>query len=160
MSSPHYITISGSYRKFPTQVAADIEHFRDLGVTVLSPQSTTILTAVDGFVSLEGDLVPNLNHLSQNNIRQAIRLIEDSHLNAITRSDALWLTIPEGYCGTSTAFEMGCALMHGIPIFYNQQYTPLITEPIIQKHAMPATIERLVWTFSHSKNHRKNAKVQ
>ncbi len=49
------VAISGSYRKFPEQLAHDIEHFQDLGVNVLSPHSATIISSLDGFVLLQND---------------------------------------------------------------------------------------------------------
>ena len=143
-----YITISGSYRKFPEEVAAASNTFRALGVNVLSPRSTTILSSVEGFVSLQGDAIPRLDAISQNDLALAMRLIENSHLQAIQQSNALWLTIPDGYCGPATSFEIGWALAHNVPVFYDTKYRPAVTEPIVRAyaHATPG-IENLVSHF-------------
>src|SRR3989338_6891385 len=93
-----YITISGSYRKFPKEIEEVIQNFQDRGVIVLSPKSAQIVSCVGGFVTLQGDAIKKLNNFSSNDISQAIRSIEDNHVDAIRQSDALWLALPEGYC--------------------------------------------------------------
>lgn len=45
------------------------------------------------------------------------RTLEDYHLMSIRQADFIWLHAPEGYVGTSAAFEIGYALAHHIPIF-------------------------------------------
>lgn len=142
------VTISGSYRKFADEVAWDIEAFQNLGVKVLSPKSATILASLDGFVSLRGDLVQRIDHVSQMDIATAMKLIENSHLRAIQQSDALWLTIPNGYCGAATSTKIGWALAHNVPVFYDGKYRPDAREPIIKMYAYPAkSIEDLVVNF-------------
>lgn len=142
------ITISGSYRKFPEEIGQALEAFRDLGVTVLSPRSATIVSSIDGFVSLKDDLVQRINDLSESNITNAIKLIENSHLQAIQQSDALWIVIPQGYCGIATAFEIGWALAHNVPVFYDAKHSKDIKEPIIKAYAHPTkSIEYLVNNF-------------
>ncbi len=143
------ITLSGSYRKFPEELARDIEHFRDCGVTVLSPHSATILNSLEGFVLLQNDPLTSLSSFSDDKLPEAMRSIENSHLRAIQQSDALWLVLPQGYCGVSTAFEIGWALAHNVPIYYHQQYHSVIREPIIRSYAMPVrSIDHLVASFS------------
>ncbi len=143
------VTISGSYRKFPDEIAAALEHFQDLGVTILSPKSATILSSLAGFVSLKGDIIPRIDQVSQNDIVQSMRLIENSHLNAIQQSDALWLALPQGYCGAATAFEIGWALAHNIPIFYDSKYFSEVDEPIVRAYAYPTRgVTHLVHHFA------------
>lgn len=142
------VTISGSYRKFPDEVALALGAFQDVGVTVLSPKSATILASIDGFVSLEGDVVPRIDRLSENDITTAMKRIENSHLQAIQRSDALWVVIPTGYCGGATAFEIGWALAHNVPVFCDQASFGASKEPIIRAYASPTKgIEYLVNHF-------------
>ena len=43
--------------------------------------------------------------------------IEDMHLNAIERSDFLYVVCPGGYVGNSVIFEMGYAYGKNIPIY-------------------------------------------
>ncbi len=142
------VTISGSYRKFPEEIASALDAFRDLGVNVLSPKSATIVSSIDGFVSLKDDLVQRINDLSESNIAKVIKLIENSHLQAIQQSDALWIVIPQGYCGIATAFEIGWALAHNVPVFYDEKHSRDIKEPIIRAYAHPTKgIEQLVHDF-------------
>ncbi len=142
------VTISGSYRKFPEDIAAALERFRDLGIQVLSPKSATIVSSVDGFVSLEKDIIQKIDAISQNDIASAMRLIENSHLSAIQQSDALWLAIPQGYCGIATSFEIGWALAHNVPVFYDKRYIHQVQEPILRSYAIPTKgIEDLVHHF-------------
>lgn len=43
--------------------------------------------------------------------------LEVHHLRAIAQSDFLWVHLPEGYIGPSTAMEVGYATALGIPVF-------------------------------------------
>ncbi len=143
------ITLSGSYRKFPDELAQDLEHFRDCGVNVLSPHSATIISSLDGFVSLKEDPLTSLSLFSETKIPEAMRFIENSHLRAIQQSDALWLVLPQGYCGVSTAFEIGWALAHNVPVYYHGKFQPVVREPIIRSYATAVqNIDHLVSFFS------------
>lgn len=142
------VVISGSYRKFPEELERDLETFRGLQVIVRSPQSATILSSVEGFVSLAGDLISRLNHVSENSLTNSIRLIEQNHLQAIQQSDALWLVLPSGYVGRATMMEMGYALAQGVPVFYDQKYQADVKEPMVKAFAVPTPgIEYLVAHF-------------
>ncbi len=142
------VTISGSYRKFPEEIEKLIEAFKDFGVSVLSPHSATIIGSVDGFVSLVGDIVPRIDEVPDSCLVDAIRLVENSHLQAIQQSDALWLAAPDGYFGISTAFEAGWSLAHNIPVFYDRKYFGHVKEPIIMAYAIPTKgVEDLVHNF-------------
>ena len=148
MSDLHAVTISGSYRKFSDELALALEAFRDLGVTVLSPQSATILSSLDGFVSLQGDPIQRIDHFADSTLLDAMRVVENSHLKAIQRSDALWAIVPEGYCGAATAFEIGWALAHRVPVFYDAHYAPQMREPVLTMYAVPVqSIEHLFQQF-------------
>ncbi len=143
------IALSGSYRKFPEELAKDLEHFHDLGVKVLSPHSATILSSVDDFVLLQDDPITSFLSHSDRKIPQAMRFIENGHLRAIQQSDALWLVLPQGYCGVSTSFEIGWALAHNVPVFYDGKYRPVVREPIIRSYATAVqSIDHLVSSFS------------
>ena len=142
------VVISGSYRKFPEELSQVMEEFRDLGVSVLSPQSSHILSSIDGFVSLKGDIVERIDTVINSDIVRAMRTVENGHLNAIVQSDALYVVAPQGYCGISTAFEMGWALAHEVPIYYDSKYVSDVQEPILKMYARPvASISSLVNSF-------------
>lgn len=90
-----------------------------------------ILDDLDGFVTLRGDVVEGIDRLSSDYLPKAMRSIEDSHLSAIQRSDAVWLIAPGGYIGLSTSFEMGWALAHCVPVFYDARCSPRSIEPVM-----------------------------
>lgn len=143
------VTISGSYRKFPEEVGQALEKFSDLGVKVLSPKSAIILSSVEGFVSLQGDPISRINQIAESNLTEAMRLVENGHLKEIQQSDALWLILQDGYCGLATAFEVGWALAHQVPVFYEEKYFSQVKEPILRSYSNPtASIEYLVANFS------------
>ncbi|MDO8556203.1 MAG: NUDIX domain-containing protein [Nanoarchaeota archaeon] len=139
MKQPLNITISGSYRKFPEAVAKDIEQFKDLGANVLSPASGIIIGGTKEFVLLEGDPLTNINTLSPETFPHIFRTIENSHLTAIQHSDALWLTLPTGYCGPATTFELGWALAHNIPVYTRTIDYTTATEPLLHAYVRPIT---------------------
>jgi ADP-ribose pyrophosphatase YjhB (NUDIX family) len=125
------VTISGSYRKFPEEIKRDMKEFMDYGADVVSPASMQGLYSHKGFVSLKGDPIERIDNLPLNKVAKALRLIEDSHLNAIKCSDLLWLTLPEGYLGTASAFEIGWALAHKVPVYALYKNISKSNEPII-----------------------------
>ncbi len=142
------VTLSGSYRKFPEQIARALQEFQDWGVKVLSPRSAEIISSVEGFVSLKGDLISRISALSPNYLDQAIRLVENDHLRAIIQSDFLYLALPGGYCGAATAFETGWALAHQVPVYSRIEEIQASKEPIVRAYVNPTVgIEQLVNTF-------------
>ncbi|GEM_PF-636985 len=141
-------TISGSYQKFPEELEKARQEFQDCGVSILSPQSAQIVSSIDGFVSLKGDLISNLASVSENFLPDAIKLVENTHLQAITSSDLLWLFLPKGYCGIATAFEIGWALAHNIPVYAAQKDLLDSKEYTVTSYVQPAkSISHLINTY-------------
>lgn len=66
-----------------------------------------------------------------------MKTVNDGHLQAILQSDALWLMVPDGYCGPSMSLEMGWALAHRVPVFYDGKYSADIREPVVRMYARP-----------------------
>jgi NTP pyrophosphatase (non-canonical NTP hydrolase) len=109
-----FATVSGSFTKFLPEVSRALDEMAELGIVVLSPRSITPIRTTnrwqhDGFILFEGDKGPP----SQ---------IEKRHLQAITRSDFIYLVNPEGYVGVSAALEIGYAFSKGIQVY--AQYKP------------------------------------
>lgn len=125
------VTICGSFRKFPETLESALQEFKDYNIEVLSPRSAMILDDLDGFVTLRGDVVEGIDRLSSDYLPKAMRAIENSHLSAIRRSDAVWLIAPGGYIGLSTSFEIGWALAHCVPVFYDVRCRPRSIEPVM-----------------------------
>ena len=138
-----FITISGSYRKFIDEVGLALESFRNAGVTVLSPKSASILSSVDGFVSLRGDPIPRIDLVADDRFIEAMTLIENSHLHAIQQSDALWVVLPTNYCGAATALEVGWALAHRVPVFFDARYSQPESNRIFIDHMVAVSSQQV-----------------
>ena len=142
------VVISGSFRKFQDVLASTLQEFKDLGTEVLSPPSATIISTFEGFVSLKGDLVSRIDNLAEQNISQVITQVENSHLKAVQDADLLWLILPQGYCGVATAFEIGWAIAHKIPVYTFEKDWFVSKEPIVRAYVTPiSSIAYLVKEF-------------
>ena len=98
------VTVSGSFRKHIALVDGDREAFIALKAEVLSPPSAIPDSTRRGFTKLEGD--PS----------HAPRTTEQRHLDAIGKSDLLWVVCPTGLPGPSTTMEIGYTLACGVPV--------------------------------------------
>ncbi|WP_148615471.1 hypothetical protein [Nocardioides rubriscoriae] len=72
---------------------------------MLSPADPRLVDAFGEFVFVASDRV------------RTLRVVQDRHLEAIRRSDLLWLVCPDGYVGTSASMEVGLAVGLGVPVF-------------------------------------------
>jgi hypothetical protein len=104
-------SISGSFRKFKPEIDKLIDDFAELGVHVRAPAKGWLYKP-HIIVAEWADFRP----LPQE-VGLSPRQIEDTFLDAIRRSDFLYLANPEGYMGSSASLEMGFALALGIPVF-------------------------------------------
>jgi len=143
------VTISGSYRKFIEEIEKDRQEFLDRGVRVLSPPSTRIVGIDTEFVSLAGDPVTNISGLGSFSIDDAIRQVENSHLKAIQDSDALWISMPTGYCGAATLAEIFWSVAHGVPAYARKEHLASCHEPLARAYVQPVTsIASLVKSYN------------
>lgn len=99
------VTISGSFRRNLSQIQDDVATWMEMGCDVLSPADPRLVDAFGEFVFVASDRV------------RTLRVVQDRHLEAIRRSDVLWLVCPEGYVGTSASLEVGVAVGLGVPVF-------------------------------------------
>ena len=139
------VTICGSFRKFSEELKDTIEEFQDRSVEVLSPKSSSIVGCVDDFVSLKSDVIKRIDQ--EANLTESIKIIENSHLAAIQQSDAVWMIAPKGYVGSAASFEIGYALAHNVPVFYDNKYKKDIKEIVLRCYCNPTNIEYLVNNF-------------
>ncbi|MHB1470177.1 MAG: hypothetical protein ACYCSA_03665 [Thermoplasmataceae archaeon] len=123
--NPIYVTISGSYNRYLDRVRRAIEEFNSLQATVLSPTSGYEDVNRIGFSTLAGDpsTVPSVT--------------ERRHLDAISRSDLLWLIAPDGITGFATTMEIGYAYAFGISIFSSDTMNEPILNQIVNKVRNP-----------------------
>lgn len=116
--------ISGSFFKFKPEIDLMIDHFTDLGVTVLAPDKGWLYIPPARLHRLEDRQFRPLPKERGMSIRE----IEDSFLEALSRSDFVYVVNPEGYVGDTVCFEMGFAMASGIPI-YSQEQIPETLDP-------------------------------
>ncbi len=113
------------------------QSLKNAGYEILSPITTDIDSEKDGFIFLKGDS------------GQSPGIIERKHLAAIKGADFVWVYAPDGYVGTSVAFEIGYAHLAGIPIYSSdkpddkmlQSFVKIISEPVQAKELLRETIK-------------------
>lgn len=98
-------TVSGSFTRHLLEIQSAVVELKGRGVRVLSPESPTIVEAINGFLFVESDR------------HRSVRLVQDRHLASIASSDFLWLETPDGYVGPSAALEVGFAIASRIPVY-------------------------------------------
>lgn len=116
-SQPAQVVLSGSYRKDFEGLKRVYEELRDLNCEILSPSNVIAVNEVDGFVYMQGEEA------------EAPDTVEARHLDAIQRSQFMWLHAPSGYVGNSAALEIGFANAAGVPIFSKE----LVNDPILRR---------------------------
>jgi hypothetical protein len=90
------VTISGSYRKHLDRILVAKRRFEELGATVLRPHTEEIADAEASLVRLQGD-------------PDDVREVQSLQLQAIARSDLVYVVNPGGYVGASATLEVGYA---------------------------------------------------
>ena len=103
------VVISGSFRKHYKGILNKIKEFEDVGMTVLSPESSRPVNPGDEFIVLETDETTDP------------KILEQKHLNAIYNADCLYIFNPDGYIGASTAMELGWAIALGKPVYIKEE---------------------------------------
>jgi hypothetical protein len=101
MSNQPMITIAGSYRKHLDRILACKHEFEQRGAMILRPHTDVVASESDEMVRLEGD-------------PHEARLVHFAQLDAIRRSDVLYVVNPGGYVGASATGEVGYARACGI----------------------------------------------
>jgi NTP pyrophosphatase (non-canonical NTP hydrolase) len=121
---PTQVVLSGTYRKDFEGLKRTYEELKDLNCEILSPSNVTAVSEIDGFVYMQGEE------------SQAPDAVEARHLDAIQKSQFMWLHAPSGYVGTSAALEIGFANAAGIPVFSKQ----VVNDPVLRTfvHVVPS----------------------
>lgn len=99
------VTVSGSFHRHLHAIESAVATLRDLNVCVLSPEDPRVVDAEGPFLFVASDRY------------RAVRLVQDRHLAAISRSDLVWLECPDAYVGSSAALEVGFAVGVGVPVY-------------------------------------------
>jgi NTP pyrophosphatase (non-canonical NTP hydrolase) len=103
--NPLDVVVCGSFRREIDLLRTDVVALSRAGCRVLSPVDVDFVLEREGFVYADDDQhLPPLE-------------IERRHLERLRSSDFVWLHAPNGYLGSSGAFELGIASMAGVPVF-------------------------------------------
>ena len=122
-------TISGSFRRFLPQIGAKVKECAEQEVVVLSPRSSETTGEEAGFILLKGD-------------RGEPKEIESPHLQAIRKSDFLYVVDPGGYIGPSATMEVGYALALSVPIFSLEPPTEPVLAMFVRRERSIARVKR------------------
>lgn len=133
-------TISGSFRKFYQEICRAYDIFEKNGICVLSPRRSKVINPKDEFVRLESDQdLP-------------AKAIEDRHLEAIAKSDFLYLVSPDGYLGKSASFEVGYAQASKVPVYSSERLDDfLLREYVIGVYSPEELVRNLNGDFFERK---------
>jgi NTP pyrophosphatase (non-canonical NTP hydrolase) len=140
--------ISGTYRKDLEGLKLAYQELEDLGCKILSPSGVNAVQEKDGFVYMRGEET------------ELPDVIETRHLEAIQRSQFVWLHAPDGYVGPTAALEVGFARASGVPVFSQTFLNEKIlssfvrivrspTEAVTSIESEPAVIPPAVQTFQY-----------
>lgn len=103
------IVVSGSFRKHFSGIQETILEFEQLEMCVLSPKLSRVVNPGSEFAILESDDIEDP------------KTLEQRHLDAIEKADALYLYNPGGYIGASATLELGWAQALGKPVFAKEK---------------------------------------
>ncbi len=101
--------LHGSFRKHLSEIIRVKRVFEAAGIEVLAPREETVVSIQDGFAKFTGEET------------QDPRLVELLYLHHLKRLDVdgfSYFVNPEGYMGTSAAYELGIAQVANVPCFF------------------------------------------
>lgn len=113
--------LSGSYRNDQRGLKNAYNELVTCGCQVLSPHRLD-------FDSDEALFVRDVAEKQTSELE-----LERHHLLSIKQADFLWIHAPEGYVGTSTAFELGYAIANNVPIFAEALPTDVMLRNFVYK---------------------------
>lgn len=138
------VTVSGSFNKDFGKIQKKVRQFQDEGIEVLAPPISKIVGNKDGFVTLESDKgVPHQ--------------IESEYLEAISRSDFLYVVNTNGYIGRSVSLEIGYAISKGIPVYSMEKPEDIVFSFFVKHNKRIKTIKNELkskrYCFFNKTNH-------
>ena len=122
------ITLSGSFRKHLKEIGEVKNIFEKEQNIILSPKFLDTKNSQEEFVLFEEEK------------STSPKTLENLHLNAISKSDFLYLVNPKGYIGNSATMEIGYAISRGIPIYSYEKSEEFILNLYIEKYGDPKEI--------------------
>lgn len=124
------IVVSGSFRKHFSGISKTIEQFEALNIAVLSPKPSRIINPEHNFAILETGGIDDP------------RVLEQHHLNAIEKADALYIYNLDGYIGASVTLELGWAIALGKPVYSKEKSEDFTLKFFSGKVATPDEIKK------------------
>lgn len=112
--------VSGSFRKFKQEIDTAIDEFTDYGVIVLAPDKGWLYIPPHKLYTLD-DI--NFRPLPTE-VDMSVRQIEDNFLDALSKSDFVYVVNPNGYVGNTVSMEIGFAIGLGKPVYSQEPITP------------------------------------
>lgn len=97
------VVLCGSFRRDQTGLLRAYRELLETNCQVLSPHSL--------------DFNDDTFARDPATLDMSARALEDYHLMSIRQADFIWLHAPNNYIGLSTAFEVGYAVAHNIPVY-------------------------------------------
>ena len=129
MSTKLTVVVSGSFRRFFAEIQKTVLAFESLGMAVLSPAASKVINLGEEFAILSTDKTSDP------------KALEQAHLDAIAKADALYLCNPEGYLGNSSVMELGFALALGKPVFCKEIATDFAIKLFCGTMATPKEVK-------------------
>jgi len=124
------IVVSGSFRKHFEGISKVIKEFEDLDIQVLSPKLSKIINPNNSFDILETDDTDDP------------KTLEQRHLDAIEKADALYVYNLDGYIGASATLELGWAIALGKAIYTKEQPKDFTLKFFSGKVATPSEVKK------------------
>jgi NTP pyrophosphatase (non-canonical NTP hydrolase) len=126
------VVLSGSFRRHLSEIHDCIGRFEAAGVRVLAPRAAPPKNPGEEFVVLESDDSDDP------------RTLEQGHLDAIARADALYLVSVGGYVGASASMEIGWALARGKRVFALEAPDDVTLSCFVERVAPPEAVAEVL----------------
>lgn len=137
----YQVVISGSFRKAFEEIQKCITEFEKEGVEVLSPKKAKIVNPGEEFAILENDKTTDP------------KILEESHLEAIAKADALYVVAPQGYLGDSAKMELGFAYALRKPIYCNEKVDDITLKLYCGEKATPQKVAEKISAYELTTEH-------
>ncbi len=121
--------LSGSYHKDRSGLRSAYDELVTGGCQVLSPHR----------LNFDAEDVLFVRDSAEDEMSEAE--LEHHHLLGIRQADFLWIHVPDGYVGTSTAFELGYAYARGLPVFSTHAPTDVMLREFV--HTVPSVFKSM-----------------
>ncbi len=124
--------LHGSFRKHFSEIVRIHRLFTKAGLHVLAPTDTEIVAGKDGFAYLASDAVTD---------PRQVELLYLHNLKKLGRDGFSYFVNPDGYLGSSAAYELGIAQTTNVPTYFLEKP---VDHPVYYPKSMVFPPEQLV----------------